>query len=186
MLFEKDIIIFLQSFSTPFLDGVFKVMAYFFDYPLVIALTLIFLLSKRIRECAYFLLMEGLGLGVQLILKAFVSRPRPYITYNAIENILPAANSSFPSGHSITCMMAVVMLWVMLNNSNLSKKYKIIYKCGLVFSLVLCAINRMYLGQHYISDVLAGFVIALIIGIIIIKFCYNRHTPKTQSIKGEV
>lgn len=172
MGFERDIIIFLQSFSTPFLDGVFKVMAYFFDYPLVIALGVILLFTKRYRDLVYFLTLEGVGLGVQLVLKAIISRPRPYLVYPEIINILPASNSSFPSGHSITCMMAVIMLFVIIKNSNLTKNKKIILNSLLGLMLVLCMINRMYLGQHYITDVLGAYIIALVIGIVIVKNFY--------------
>ena len=66
MQFERDIIVGLQSLSTPFLDGVFKVMAFCFDYPLVIVLGLALLLAKRYREAILFLLLEGAGLGIQL------------------------------------------------------------------------------------------------------------------------
>ena len=179
MPFERDIILFLQSFSTPFLDGVFKVMAYFFDYPLVIALGVLFFICKKPREGVCFLLLEGIGASVQVILKAIISRPRPYLTHPEIINILPASNSSFPSGHSVTCMMAVVMLWVLVNKSNLKTWVKVLCKCGLGFALILCAINRMYLGQHYITDVLAGFTISLIIGLIVINCFYLR--PKKQN-----
>lgn len=176
MPFERDIIVFLQSLSTPFLDVVFKVMAYFFDYPLVIALGFILIIFKKYREAIYFLVLEGLGAGVQVLLKAIISRDRPYLAYREINNVLQASNSSFPSGHSITCMMAVIVLWVMVEQGTMKNAQKISCKIGLVFALVLCMLNRMYLGQHYITDVLGGFIIACIIGYPIMKFLYlKRH-----------
>ena len=181
MSFERDIIIFLQSLSTPFIDGVFKVMAYFFDYPLVIALGLILFACKKYREGIYFLILEGAGLLVQRVLKAIISRPRPYLTYPEINNVLQASHSSFPSGHSVTCMMAVVILWVMVNNSKLKQNHKILCRTGLVLALVLCALNRMYLGQHYITDVLAGFAIAIVIGVVIVRCFYLK--PRKKEMK---
>ena len=185
MQFERDIIVFLQRFSTPFIDGVFKVMAYCFDYPLVIVLGFVLFLCKKPRAAVCFLLMEGVGATVQVVLKAIISRPRPYVTYPEINNLLQASNSSFPSGHSITCMMAVVMLWVMLSESKMLNKGKLICRLGLILALILCALNRMYLGQHYISDVLAGYVIALAIGMSILKLFYCKRQKKDGGVVVE-
>lgn len=178
MPFERDIIVFLQSFSSSFLDGVFKVMAYCFDYPLVIVLGLILIIFKKYREAIYFLLLEGVCAGVQVSLKAIVSRSRPYVSYSEIRNVLQASNSSFPSGHSITCMVAVVVLWAMFDGSSLKKSHKNYCKAGLVFALVLCLINRMYLGQHYLTDVIGGFVIAFAISFPTMKFLYLKKSKK--------
>lgn len=183
MIFERDIIVFLQSFRTPFLDGVFKVMSYFFDWPIVVVLGLILLLLKKYRSTIYFLILQGVGLLVQTTLKAIISRPRPYLVYSEISNVLEASNSSFPSGHSMTCMMAVIMLWVIVNESRMIKNAKILSKIGLVFACVLCVLNRMYLGQHYLSDCLGSFLIALLLGVIILRLFYYR---KTKKIKEEV
>ena len=186
MNFEKEIIIFLQSLRTPFLDGVFKVMSYFFDYPLVIALGIILFACRRWKEGIYFLILEGLGCLTQTTLKKIIMRPRPYVTHEAISNILEASSSSFPSGHSVTCMMAVVILFVIVKDSKLSKRAKVWSYAGLEVMLFICVLNRMYLGQHYITDCLGGFIIALIIGVLVIKFCYyNKRLFKNRKEKYE-
>ena len=185
MIFEKEIIIFLQSLRTPFLDGVFKVMAYFFDYPLVIALAIILFVCRKYKEGFFFLVLEGAGALTQTILKKIIMRPRPYIKYGEISNILEASNSSFPSGHSVTCMMAVIILFIMIRDGNLKKRSKGFLLAGLVLMLVLCVLNRMYLGQHYLSDCLGAFIIALSIGALIIKFFYYKSWPKNIKVKGD-
>jgi len=43
-----------------------------------------------------------------------------------------------------------------------------------VLALLMCILNRMYLGQHYLTDCIGGFLIAFIIGFIVIKFFYYR------------
>jgi len=172
MIFEKEIITFLQSFRTPFLDGVFKVMAYFFDYPLVIVLAIILFAFKKWKQGVFFLVLEGLGFGIQTLLKAIIARPRPYLTHPEIVNVFEASNSSFPSGHCVTCMMAVVILFVMVRDSNMRRKW--LAYGGLVLALLMCILNRMYLGQHYLTDCIGGFLIAFIIGFIVIKFFYYR------------
>ena len=180
MIFERDIIVFLQSLSSSFLDGLMKVVAYIFDWPLVVALGIILLIFKKNKQALFFLILEGAGLLFQVVLKAIISRPRPYLTYPEIINILQASNSSFPSGHSITCMMAIIMLWVMVYESKMKKTARGLSYCGLVLASLLCAFNRMYLGQHYLTDVLGGFTIALILGLLIIKFAYFKSFNKNR------
>lgn len=181
MGFERDIIVFLQGLRCGFLDWFFVLTSYLFDYPIVIILAIVLIFSKRIKELIYFLILEGSGLILQLTLKAIVNRPRPYLIYPEIINILPASNSSFPSGHSMTCMMAVVFLYFITKNSRLKKSTKnIIYGC-LGLALIVCAINRMYLGQHYLTDILASFVLAGVVGYVIMRFGYLRIDSKKSS-----
>ena len=180
MGFEKDIIVFLQKFSSPLLDGIFKVISYMFDYPLVIVVALLLLLFKKYKQMVYFLILEGVGLVSQLTLKALINRPRPYVTHNEIRNILEASNSSFPSGHSVTCMMAVVFLFCLIKDSNLKRNTKIVCYSLLGGALFMCLINRMYLGQHYLTDVLGGFVISLVLGSLIMKFLYYKKPNKNK------
>lgn len=184
MNFEKEIIIFLQSLRTPFLDGVFKVMSYFFDYPLVIALGIILFAFRKWKEGIFFLFLEAVGWATQTTLKKIIMRPRPYLTYGEIDNILEASSSSFPSGHSVTCMMAVIILFIIIKDSRLSKRGKALSYTGLGLMLFFCVLNRMYLGQHYITDCLGAFIIALIIGALIIKFFYYKSYSKQKELKG--
>ena len=183
MSFERDIIIFLQNFQTPFLNGVFKIMAYFFDWPIVVFTALLLLIFKQYKSTAYFLTLQGAGCVVQLILKKLVARPRPYVTYLEISNILPASNSSFPSGHSITCMMLVVFLFVFLKSKRLKNTTRIFLNIMLIILPILCLINRMYLGQHYLTDCLAGFAIAILIGFIVTQVFYKK--PKSLVVNNE-
>lgn len=165
MAFEKEIIVLLQQLKNPVFNWISIVVSYFFDYPLAIALAVIFLICKKYKNAIKFLILEGVGLAVQLILKAIVKRPRPYVTYSEIENIYPASNTSFPSGHTLTCIIAVVYLYSLVNSSNMSKNKKILCKVGLGVMIITCVLNRMYLGQHYITDCIASILIGLIIGI---------------------
>lgn len=178
MEFEVNIIKALQSLSCPFLDAVMKIVAYLFDYPLVIGLFLILLLLKKHKESLLFLIIEGVSYGLQVTLKAIINRPRPFVSHSDILNIFEASNSSFPSGHSTTCMGAVIMLCYLIYKSNITKKKKIIYYSLIALMPLVCMINRMYLGQHYLSDCIGGFVLSLIVGTIVLslyRFIKNKR-----------
>ena len=89
-----------------------------------------------------------------LLLKNIVARPRPFAEIEAlIPLIAKPTDFSFPSGHT-TASFAVALVMLRM----LPKKIGI----PAVVLAALVAFSRLYLGVHYPTDVLAGFVIALV------------------------
>ena len=89
-----------------------------------------------------------------LLLKNIVARPRPFAEIGAlIPLIAKPTDFSFPSGHT-TASFAVALVMLRM----LPKKIGI----PAVVLAALVAFSRLYLGVHYPTDVLAGFVVALV------------------------
>ena len=89
-----------------------------------------------------------------LRLKNIVARPRPFAEIEAlIPLIAKPTDFSFPSGHT-TASFAVALVMLRM----LPKKIGI----PAVVLAALVAFSRLYLGVHYPTDVLAGFVVALV------------------------
>ena len=89
-----------------------------------------------------------------LLLKNIVARPRPFAEIEAlIPLIAKPTDFSFPSGHT-TASFAVALVMLRM----LPKKIGI----PAVVLAALVAFSRLYLGVHYPTDVLAGFVVTLV------------------------
>ena len=90
------------------------------------------------------------------LLKRILQRPRP-TEFRIIEE----TGYSFPSGHSMLSMAFYGYL-IYLIYRYVKNKY---LKWGLIvlLSLLICTIgiSRIYLGVHYTSDVLGGFLISI-------------------------
>lgn len=68
---------------------------------------------------------------------------------------------SFPSGHSMVSMAFYGFLIYLIYNNIKNKYIKWILICSLSILIILIGISRIYLGVHYTSDVLAGFLISI-------------------------
>ena len=98
------------------------------------------------------------------LFKFILQRPRP-----SDFRIIEESGYSFPSGHSMVSMAFYGFL-IYLIYKKVSNKY---LKWGLISFLalliVLIGISRIYLGVHYTSDVLAGFLASIVYLILFIS-----------------
>ncbi len=131
---------------------------------------LIVIKNKRIPISIFINL--GLSALVNFTLKQILQRPRP-MGYRIIDE----SGYSLPSGHSMVSMAYYGFL-IYLIYKNVKNKY---IKWPLIVLLALLIINigisRIYLGVHYTSDVIAGFLVAISYLIVFsnsIKSFYNK------------
>lgn len=116
----------------------------------------ILLVLPRTRKTGYAAVLSLIfgTIVTNLLLKNIVARPRPF---TEVEGLIPLiakpTDFSFPSGHT-TASFAVALVMLRM----LPKKYGI----PAVVLAALVAVSRLYLGVHYPTDVLAGFVVALV------------------------
>jgi membrane-associated phospholipid phosphatase len=95
---------------------------------------------------------------VTYVLKVMVMRPRPfgieYIDLSFLGMSLRLANYSFPSIHSAIAFCALPIL---------DKEFRKL-KWFWIFFSVMIALSRVYLNQHFLSDVIAGSILGYMIG----------------------
>lgn len=125
----------------------------------------------------------GLLIGINLIIitilnqlfKFILQRPRP-IEYRIInEN-----GYSFPSGHSMIGMAFYGFLIYLIYKYVKNKKIKYILVTLISMLIIFIGISRIYLGVHYTSDVLAGFLFSISYLIIYILIADNKVLNKNS------
>jgi undecaprenyl-diphosphatase len=94
------------------------------------------------------------GVVVAALLKDVFQRPRPEI----VPHIAYAANSSFPSGHSMMSAVTYLTLGALLARSQEQKRLKAYFLLLAALLTFLVGLSRVYLGVHWPSDVLAGWM----------------------------
>jgi len=124
-----------------------------------------FAMRKWKREARLFALtMIGAGL-LNITLKLAFKRPRPVPFFN----LSPPETYSFPSGHSLTSAVFFGALAAILTARTKSKRLSMAIWTVSVGMFLLIGLSRIYLGVHYTTDVIAGFVAALI-WILVVRF----------------
>lgn len=169
--FDEQTINLIESIRTPLLNKFFILISYFGagDAVLFIAAAVtIFLAIKRKKSRIFMLwIMLAGSIASSYILKLAAHRPRP------LDGIIKETSFSFPSAHTVLSLAFYGFIAYLLLQSGKSKLTKFLGFAGLSFLIILIGFSRLYLGVHFFSDVIAGYLLGglwLLIGIKFIKF----------------
>jgi len=96
--------------------------------------------------------------GLNLFIKHLVERERPSI-YEAAN----AEGYSFPSGHAMISMVCYGLLAYFIAKKMSTAKMKLVVQILLATLIFLIGISRYVINVHYLTDVVAGFVIGILL-----------------------
>jgi len=122
---------------------------------LITAVALALLLRRRLLGTA--VLVLAVAAGIELLnagLKLVFHRPRPELAFIHLDTY------SFPSGHAAGSA-AIYTLLAVLVAKRLGPGGRVLVGLGTVALLLVIGFSRLYLGAHYLSDVLAGLSLGL-------------------------
>jgi len=159
-IMKKDIIgyylvsrFLISDFATP----IAKFITHFGGATCLLLLTAIIVIVIRSKRIGIAITLNLLiATTLNLVLKNILQRPRP----NEFR-MIDETGYSFPSGHSMISMafygFLIYLIYKYVKNYNVKVALIIL----LSFLITLIGISRIYLGVHYTSDVLAGFLVAI-------------------------
>jgi membrane-associated phospholipid phosphatase len=164
-----------------------------FGGPIALALTMIIALLLLLRKQYFYVLVWLVGVSggqlLNLLLKQLFHRARPVFS----DPFAHAVDFSFPSGHTMTAFITYGLLAYFLVRliDNYRARILIVFTAALM--IVLIGISRIYLGVHYFSDVVAGFMVGGVwlgtcirLGTWLYKrFGEPRQTPAPVDTKGD-
>jgi undecaprenyl-diphosphatase len=116
------------------------------------------LLDGKLRMMLFMLGATGSGAVLSALLKTIYARPRP----NLVPHLAQVYTSSFPSGHSMLSAVVYLTLGSLLAAVTPNKELKIYVMGVAVMLTIFVGASRVYLGVHYPSDVLAGWLAGLV------------------------
>lgn len=96
------------------------------------------------------------GVTLMQVLKMFFGRERPPLPWFA-----NASGFSFPSGHTLMTTIFYSFILYLIIRNHYNSKFRRWLIPGLGLLPVLVGISRVYLGVHYVSDVLGGLALGV-------------------------
>lgn len=141
-------------------------------------------LDRKFRMLAFLLAATGSGVLMSLVLKHVISRPRPDI----VPHLSHVHTSSFPSGHSMLSAVVYLTLGSLLAASVPRNSLKIYVLAIAVLLSLIVGISRVYLGVHYPSDVLAGWIAGLVWALLcwlVARWLQRRHQVESDQQTSE-
>lgn len=95
------------------------------------------------------------GAGLVILLKDLFARPRPML----VPHLDIVSSPSFPSGHSVLATVVYLTLGALTASALSPLKNRIYVLVAAACVALLVGISRVFLGVHYPTDVLAGWMI---------------------------
>jgi undecaprenyl-diphosphatase len=142
---------YFSTLHNVFLTNLSIVLSWMFDTITLVIVSLIIsaiLIKNNKRKPAIFFSFVMLVSGILIyVLKELVMRVRP-------ENIYET-NFSFPSGHSVIIIVFIGLLFMIFKKLKLN----VLDILLMSFAIFVVTFSRLYLGVHWFSDVIGGFVL---------------------------
>lgn len=177
----------VQEWSHSILDWLMVAISYPGYFPrsvIMIALTAVVLFLKRYPREAFFILFTSVSGLISGGTKLLIRRPRP--TEDLVTIVEQADGMSFPSGHVTLYVIFfgfVALLTLRLKRFPRKLRYFVLALC--LFMILSVPLSRTYLGAHWFSDVLGGFLIGTTFLVILILVYLGKEKKPTDSFMEE-
>jgi len=155
-IFDNKVSLFIYSLRTPLLTEFMIFITNLGGANLLFptALVIIFLIwRKHKNEALLFSLVSFMGFALNNLLKLLTQRIRPLIS-----PLINQSTYSFPSGHAMNNFIFYALLSFFVFRFTRQKKMSIITVCISLVMVLLIGLSRIYLGVHYPTDVIAGYI----------------------------
>lgn len=172
---DNDIYTNIFHLRNSFFDNFFTTITKFGNTISIFCITVVLLifLSKKDRYILGTTVLVTVLLN-QLV-KYTIQRPRP----NHMK-LIKQGGYSFPSGHSMISI-AIYGFLIYFVNKNIKNNYLKYFIISILVLLILgIGCSRIYVGVHYPSDVLAGYILSSIILITIISIFNQKGVRKNE------
>lgn len=160
----------------PGLDFIGIFFAKYFEYVLLVCLLIA--LAKNFKKY-WRMVAEALVAAVFVrfvmaeIIRRVYFRPRPFV-YNHVNLLIPhsASEASFPSGHASFYFALSTIIY------GYNKKAGILFYIGSFFMVI----SRVFVGIHWPSDILAGAVLGIVMGLVLNLLFKKVNLSKSGNI----
>lgn len=158
--FDKYLSTVFIGLRSDFANVIFSVLTLLGNWQLILPVLFLIIyylvIKKQQRFVVPFIFTIVSAEAVTFIGKILIHRPRP------LNAMIMETDFSFPSGHATIAVAFYGYLAYILIKSLQSKIKRLAVFLGALLLILIIGFSRLYLGVHYISDVLAGYLVGLL------------------------
>lgn len=174
---DRQILLSIHATASAWQDALWVVLTHLAGGVAVVLVVLgvaaVLLYKRHKLRALQFAASVGGAMALSTLLKLTFGRVRPELW----EQLILETTYSFPSGHAIAssaiALSAVVLLWD-------TKWRRAVLAAGAVY-VVLIGYSRLYLGVHYPTDVLAGWLVSIAWVCVVAVVCARLVRGRTQT-----
>lgn len=138
----------------------------------MIVTTVISIIIKKYDVTAFIVINVGcFGLGAMALLKDFFARARPDVI-----QLVPVRGFSFPSGHSMNAILLYGSIIILLHYYMEKRPIRLMLMLFFATLIIIIPISRVYLGVHFLSDVIGGMGLSGFLLIMSKEFIFKYRT----------
>ena len=154
--FDSFVYNMVTFFKTDYFTGFYKFITFFASEVMILLVSLVLIIAFKNKKYGAFALLNAISILIlNILLKLIFMRDRPYDLM-----IITESGYSFPSGHAMASLGFYGFIIYLLWHFNITKRMKILFSIVLSILILLIGMSRIYLGVHYASDVLAGYMVS--------------------------
>ena len=155
-------------------DGLTFIMLFITNFcnPIIlILLSLVILLICKDKKMGLIIIINLLvSILLNIIFKGIIQRDRPLEDFLIIES-----GYSFPSGHSMVSMAYYGLIIYFIYKKIKAKRVRNVLMILIGLLILAIGFSRIYLGVHFASDVIGGFLISIIYLVCVIKLLNLKY-----------
>lgn len=187
--FDFDMTVRLQDNISRRFDTVFSVFSDVgkFEIMLVVLVLIFAVVRKIFAGLAAIILFAGFHL-FEIFGKFYITHAPPPQFLLRTESILDfpqfhiRADNSYPSGHAgRTMFLSAILLVLIWQAKGVNKSSKLFLSTVIVGFDIIMLVSRVYLGEHWTTDVIGGSVLGIGLGLMVVIFLTGRSKVKGYS-----
>lgn len=163
---------FVSSLITPWFTQINIAVSWLGDAYFVVPFLIVLLLYHKTRKLIFkpAALACTLSFLLNRTIKLILERSRP-----DINRLVEISHFSFPSGHAMNNMTLYTILVLLVCQYAKNTSTKIYFASAAYIFILFVGFSRVYLGVHYFSDIVAGYLLGFVIAFFV--FLLKKNFP---------